>query len=137
MSKRAGRPSPDNPTSGVMRRAVTKGRFAVRPGTFNLAGQFFTPDGGRLEKVVADVDVTEIRALVRRGATVAFEGCGCGGGGCTPAWPSPIDVHAAAAAAEPVFTGRQGTPTWADVWAVEGTRVVFLHGDVTWGSLLE
>ena len=63
MSKRAGRPSPDNPTSGVMRRAVTKGRFAVRPGTFNLAGQFFTPDGGRLEKVVADVDVTQVRAL--------------------------------------------------------------------------
>jgi hypothetical protein len=109
----------------------------VRPGTFNLAGQFFTPDGGRLEKAAADVDAAEVRTLVRRGATVAFEGCGCGGGGCTPAWPSPIDVSAAAAAAAPVFMRRQGTPTWADVWAMEGTRVVFLHGDVTWGSLLE
>lgn len=119
-----------------MRRAVTKGRFAARPGTLNLAGQFFTLDGGRLEKAAADVDATEVGALVRHGATVAFEGCGCGGGGCTPAWPSPIDVRAAAAAAEPVLEGRQGTPTWADAWAMGETRVVFLHGDVTWGSLL-
>lgn len=92
--------------------------------------------GERLERRADDIDGTNVRALVRRGAVVVFESGGCGGRGCRPVWLDPADVRAAAIAAEPVIVGGGGTPTWADVWGTDRTSAVFLHGDVTWGTLL-
>jgi len=114
------------------------GRAAIRPGTFNLDGDFFTPEGGLIRRARAKVTPGEATTLVRLGARVAFEGCGCGGGGgCTPSWPDPEDIAKTVAAGAPRFTNKYGSPTWIDVWTGEGESVVFLHGDVQWGNLAE
>ncbi|MGC5172108.1 hypothetical protein ACLQ2Q_15810 [Microbacterium sp. DT81.1] len=112
-------------------------RAAVRLGTFNLQGDFFTPEGVIVRRVNAEVTPNESAKLVKDGARVAFEGGGCGGGGsgCTPSWPSAQEVTAAVAVGTPRFTDEYGSPTWIDVWEGEDEVVVFLHGDVRWGSI--
>lgn len=135
MSKRAGRQSS---TSSVSTARPT-GRFAVRPGTFNLAGELFTPDGARLVRTGSDVSVADARAAVRAGATVAFEACGCGGGGreCRPFWPDDAAVRAIARSSSPVISAKHSAPTWIDVWEGDGVHVAFFHGEVSWGSLFD
>ena len=116
--------------------ARTDKRAAVRPGTFNLNGDFFTPEGVLIRRTKAEVTPGEATKLVLRGARVAYEGCGCGGGGgCRPSWSNPQDVAKAAAAGTPQFTGEYGSPTWIDVWTGDRENVVFLHGDIRWGAL--
>ncbi|PCN48129.1 hypothetical protein Csp2054_08195 [Curtobacterium sp. 'Ferrero'] len=115
---------------------ASTGRSAVRPGTFNLAGELFTPAAARLALVDSDISGERAAALVRDGAEVAFEACGCGGGGpCRPVWPEVAVVSFAAKASPPRISPRPSAPTWIDVWAGDGTTVVFCHGDVTWGSV--
>lgn len=71
------------------------------------------------------------------GAEVAFEACGCGGGGqCKPYWPEKAKIKALSRSSLPQMSPRPTAPTWIDVWAGDGTTVVFCHGDITWGSLL-
>lgn len=115
------------------------GRFAVRPGTFNLNGDFFTLDGVPLELADENVDPVAARELVRAGAAVVFERCGCGGGvgGCVPQWPNRLESRRVAAEAAPRFTARHGSPTWIDTWRGGDEVVVFLHGDVEWSTLLD
>lgn len=109
---------------------------AVRPGTFNLSGDFFTPEGVMVRRTRSHVTPAEAAALVRNGSRVAFEGCGCGGGGgCTPLWPSSAEAGDAAAVGKPRFTNKYGSPTWIDVWESDNQSVVFLHGDVSWGTI--
>lgn len=111
-------------------------RDAVRRGTFNLNGDFFTPEGVLLRRTKVEVTPSKATSLALLGARVAFEGCGCGGGGgCTPSWPDRSDAAKAAAAGKPQFTGEYGSPTWIDVWNGGAETVVFLHGDVRWGTL--
>jgi hypothetical protein len=111
-------------------------RAAVRPGTFNVNGDFFTPEGVIIRRTREEVTPAEAAGLVRNGARVAFEGCGCGGGGgCIPLWPSSADAADAAAVGKPTFTDEYGSPTWIDVWQSEDQSVVFLHGDVSWGTI--
>ena len=112
-------------------------RAAVRPGNFNLNGDFFTPEGEIVRRTKDEVTPAEAAGLVRNGARVAFEGCGCGGDGdgCTPSWPNSADVAHAAAGGKPTFTNEYGSPTWIDVWESDDQSVVFLHGDVSWGAI--
>ena len=126
----------DSPEETVaVRDARTDKRAAVRPGTFNLNGDFFTPEGVVVRRTKDEVTPAEAAALVRDGARVAFEGCGCGGGGCTPLWPTSANAADAAAVGKPTFTDAYGSPTWIDVWESEDQSVVFLHGDVSWGTI--
>lgn len=128
--ERGGRAASNNPRPA-------SGRSAVRPGTFNLAGDLFTPTGARLSCVETDVDEERAAALVRAGAEVAFESCGCGGGGgCKPIWPGGTAIETLAAAALPRVHVHAAAPTWIDVWAGDGVTAVFCHGDITWGSVL-
>ncbi|WP_144765859.1 hypothetical protein [Curtobacterium sp. 9128] len=121
-----------------VQRPVTTGRYAVRPGTFNLAGELFTPSGVRLSRADADVTAERAAAAVRNGAAVVFESCGCGGGGpCRPRWLEAPASLAVAKRSEPRMVVDGTTPTWIDVWEVDGSTAVFLHGDVEWGSLLD
>ncbi|MGO4301802.1 hypothetical protein [Leifsonia sp. RAF41] len=113
-------------------------RNQVRPGTFNRDGELFTPEGILVQRVKADLTQTDALKLVRKGARVAFEGCGCGGdggGGCVPAWSTSEDSAAAVAIGEPRFTDEHGAPTWIEHWSGEGQTVVFLHGDIRWGTI--
>ncbi|WP_152999008.1 hypothetical protein [Curtobacterium oceanosedimentum] len=123
---------------GKISAATTSGgRFAVRPGTFNLAGELFTPEGNRLSRLEEDIREEVAAVLVRDGAEVAFEACGCGGGGqCKPYWPGKAKIKALSRSSLPQMSPRPTAPTWIDVWAGDGTTVVFCHGDITWGSLL-
>lgn len=59
--------------------ALLAGRsHAVRPGGINLAGEWFSPQGHRLsigdEEIAPDVATD----MVRAGAAVVWESCGCG-----------------------------------------------------------
>jgi len=111
-------------------------RAAVRPGAFNLNGDFFTTEGVLLRRAKAEVIPSKATSLVLLGARVASEGCGCGGGsGCTPSWLDRSDAAKAAATGKPQLTGKYGSPTWIDVWNGGDETVVFLHGDVRWGTL--
>ncbi|MET3638279.1 hypothetical protein [Curtobacterium oceanosedimentum] len=136
MTKRARRPADavGGPTAGAR---VTSGRFAVRPGTFNLAGELFTPAGVRLTRRETDVSEETAAALVRAGAEVVYEACGCGGGGpCKPLWTEPAGATAIAKTTLPTVQSRPTAPTWIDVWAGDGATAVFCHGDITWGPML-
>ena len=97
--------------------ADPRGAHGVRPGKFNLAGQFFDPSGARLD--LCDPEIAPARALdaVKAGALLAFEACGCGGGGvggCEIEWFEPEDV---VGTGEPVFVDLHGSPTWIDLWS--------------------
>ena len=134
--RRLNRASTD-PTEPVDDRCVDE-RTAVRPGTFNRNGDFFSPEGELLRRTKARATPSEARKLVLLGARVAYEGCGCGGSGdCAPSWLDGEDVAKTAAASKPRFTDKYGSPTWIDVWRSSDDAIVFLHGDVRWGSLLE
>ena len=113
-----------------------KGRHAVRPGRFNLAGEFFDLDGNMLSCEIEDAQPHQALVEVRAGAAVAFEGCGCGGSGnCAPDWPDSAARKRMASTGEPRET-RGPAPTWIDVWSGAGGRVVFLHGEYEWADAL-
>jgi hypothetical protein len=107
----------------------------VRPGRFNREGEFFDPDGGLLVRRGL-LTVGEARDEVRRGAGLAWEGCGCGGwAGCAPIWVDGRVRRWLAAAGSPRLRSRRhGAPTWIDLWQGEARSVVFAHGDVEWGD---
>ena len=65
--------------------ASTTGRHAVRPGTYNRAGELFDPEGAPLRKVRDDVTADDARRLLVEGARLVHESCGCGGHGRVPA----------------------------------------------------
>ncbi|MCL2796343.1 MAG: hypothetical protein FWD85_13700 [Microbacteriaceae bacterium] len=140
MARRRGASARNGMTQTTAPAPKVSARFAVRPGNFNLNGDFFTPDGNRLERISEDVSPAAAQELVRGRAAVAFEGCGCGGGtgsGCVPVWPDRRTTLTIAAANPPRFTDRFSAPTWIDVWRGERDTVVFMHGDVEWGTLFD
>jgi hypothetical protein len=50
-------------------------------------------------------------------------------------WPSSADADDAAALGKPTFSDEYGSPAWIDVWESDDQSVVFLHGDVRWGTI--
>lgn len=116
-----------------------RGAHGVRPGRFNLAGEFFDPSGSRLDLSETEISPAEALAVVKAGALLAFEACGCGGdglGGCEIEWFESKDIADSIGTGEPVFVNLHGSPTWIDLWSGQDRRVVFAHGDVRWGSVL-
>lgn len=109
----------------------------VRPGGHNDDGDFFDPAGNLLVRV-REIASRTARELVRDGAQLAFEGCGCGGGvgGCPTTWIAPALAMAAAEAASPRPVKGFGSPTWIDHWTGDGGDVVYVHGDVEWKDAL-
>ena len=110
---------------------------AVRPGTYNAAGELFDPSGRPMVLEREDVTPGLAQKLVEGGALVAHELCGCGGWtGCPPEW-LPLEALARLQLAEaPELVGRRGVPTWIDVCSTDKSEVVYLHGDVRWGDVL-
>lgn len=113
----------------------TEGAYAVRPGAFNLAGELFAPDGQVLRCTARDITPRQAKKLVLRGALVAHEGCGCGGGysDCGPVWVTAASLEQLPSSAPPEFVDGQ-SPTWIDAWKGEDVTVVFTHGDVEWAG---
>ncbi|GAA4842131.1 hypothetical protein GCM10023221_20080 [Luteimicrobium xylanilyticum] len=107
----------------------------VRPGSFNREGELFDPDGGLLVRRGL-LTVGGARHEVRRGARLAWEGCGCGGwAGCAPVWVDGPAARSLAADGSPRLRSRRnGAPTWIDLWQGEAGPVVFAHGEVEWGD---
>ncbi|CAM5314203.1 hypothetical protein [Leifsonia shinshuensis] len=108
----------------------------ARPGALGRDGALYDRQGLRMTRSIEELGPAEAADLVRDGAGVAFEGCGCGGAtGCAIEWAGPDEAITAARRGEPVFVRGHRAPTWIDLWQGDGARVVFLHGDVTWGDL--
>jgi hypothetical protein len=118
-------------------RRQRRGDEQVRPGAFNVAGELFDPSGARLTLMASEITPAQAAHAVRDGAILAFESCGCGGGvgGCEIEWFDFADRAHGIPGGEPTFVNEYGSPTWIDVWSGV-RRVVFAHGDVTWGSIL-
>lgn len=116
--------------------AARTGEHAVRPGAVNVAGDFFDPSGRRLVVESVDIGVDVAQQLVDAGALVVAESCGCGGGygGCTASWLDDQQLRELKGGPPPTFTGRHRAPTWLDVWTNGERRVVYAHGDVSWGG---
>jgi hypothetical protein len=112
------------------------GEHAVRPGKYNHAGELFDPSGQLLVLQQEDISPQRAQELVRGGARVAHEVCGCGGwAGCQPDWLSSDALSRVRSGSAPSLRGR-GVPTWIDVWSSAAGHVIYLHGDVQWGDEL-
>jgi hypothetical protein len=118
--------------------ASRQGQHAIRPGKFNQAGEFHSPDGKRLELTDDELTPGEAQRHISEHALLAYEGCGCGGvAECAPVWATAKELAQLKSGPKPRLVKGHGAPTWVDLWT-DGTRkVVFAHGDVDWGSLTE
>lgn len=117
------------------RPASPAGRNDARPGRFNAVNDLFDPAGNLLLRVAEKVSPAEALELVRAGALVAYEGCGCGGyPGCQPEWPAANQRAALRLADEPSFP-TSATPSWIDVWRGAGGPAIFVHGVVRWADV--
>jgi hypothetical protein len=102
------------------------------PGEFNAHRQLFDLDGIELVRTKTRITPKEAVALVSAGAKAASEGCGCGGwSGCQPIWLTADDVVRLLSNGKPRRL-KGGNPAWIDVWAGEGSTLVFAHGDIAW-----
>lgn len=113
------------------------GEHAVRPGKYNAAGDLFDPSGEPILLQQELVSPELAQELVKRGALVAHESCGCGGWtGCQPEWLSKEALTRLRSAHAPALEEGRGVPTWIDVWSSDKGQVIYLHGDVRWGDEL-
>lgn len=136
MMSQRGRPKkPRKPTFSEIVRDVealpkaAQGR-ALRPGRVNADGVLASPDGEAFLLEAGDIDPTTAQELVRGGAIIAEDACGCGGGYCSPIWSSSRE--SLRLAASPPRRTKGSAPTWIDHWAGPVGAVVFLHGDYRW-----
>ncbi len=89
-----------------------------------------------LTLVEAETTPQDAQDAVRRGALLAWEACGCGGGGrCHPVWVADAE-RARLSDGPPQLRGRHGTPTWLARWTAPSIEVVVAHGDTVWGDAL-
>jgi len=104
----------------------------VRPGRHNKAGDWFAPDGVLLTQVEDDIDSDRAAELMRSGALVAWENCGCGGyyRGCEPMWLNDAQLRGLRDANPLTFSGDG----WAEVWTGGSTTVVLILGGAHWGG---
>lgn len=95
------------------------------------------PNGTVLERTLPDATPQLAARLVREGALLAFEGCGCGGwAGCPLVWIDEAG-RSRAAQATPRFGrhARRGWPSWIEVWEGSTATLVYVHGDVVWADV--
>lgn len=114
-------------------RAEPKLQRVVRPGGVNQDGEFFDLSGHLLIRI-GEVTPKKAQELVTEGASVVWEGCGCGGSsGCTAQWIE-ASIRDGLGSERPRFVKGYGSPTWIDLWEGDGGFVVYAHGDVEWGD---
>ena len=99
--------------------------------------RFRDPDGNELLRV-GKVEPAEARRLVRDGALLAFEDCGCGGDapGCSAIWIDKETRHSLASQSAPRLAGGKRSVSWLDLWESDARLVVYAHGEVKWGHAL-
>lgn len=114
----------------VVAEAQAHRRSPERRGVFDLRGTLWSPDGMPLRLVEESVGAGRALELLRLGAGIVFEGCGCGGQYCHPEWAT--DDQRRALEADGIRESRGQAPTWIDVWAGDNRLVVFLHGQFLW-----
>lgn len=106
-------------------------------GAIDAQGVFRDLTGHPLDLASEEINADAAQHLVKAGAQVAFEGCGCAGGyGCQPLWVADDDLAALALGAPPRHVRTYEAPTWFDVWSNPDVTVVFAHGDVEWGNAI-
>ena len=99
------------------------------PGQRNEVDELSTPDGVRMEPAIDEIDPEAAHREVEAGALVVWGGCGCGPTDCGELeWPDP--AHFLGAIPSP----GKARPGWLSQWTAGQTRVVFVHGSVTWGG---
>ena len=117
-------------------RAQSRAAKDMRFGSIGRDGALDDRQGRRMTRSTSELTPAEAAVLVRDGAGIAFESCGCGGdSGCAISWAGPAEAAAAAHRGAPSYVRGYGAPSWIDLWQGDGARVVFLHGDVRWGDL--
>ena len=105
----------------------------IRPGTLNLEGNLCDPEGNILSERFDDIAEADALEAVRAGALVAFEECGCGGGGgCGPEWFVGGQLSALT---EPPQYKNGNEPSWISLWEGPARNVVFVHGSYRWPGL--
>lgn len=133
MAHRRSRPTFAEQLRDVTSQPVPSSR-PVTPGRFDRDGGLSTPDGILL-RLEGEVTPQAAQDAIRRGALLAWEPCGCGGGGrCQPEWVT--EEQRARLDGPPELRGRRGTPTWLARWTGPSVEVVLAHGDVVWGEAL-
>ncbi|PWC06038.1 hypothetical protein DF223_13470 [Mycetocola zhujimingii] len=109
----------------------------VTPGRFDRGGHLIDLQGNVLRRE-GKLTAQEAVALMRSGAAVAYEGCGCGGG-CDPAWLDEAELAALATAGNPRTDTRSSQPAWIDLWTGgfnDTVSLVLLNGEATWGRVI-
>ncbi|MDF1489706.1 hypothetical protein [Tessaracoccus caeni] len=105
----------------------------ICPGTLNREGNLCDLDGNILSERYDDIAETDALKAVRAGALVAFEECGCGGGGgCGLEW---FVGEQLSALAEPPQYKKGNEPSWISLWEGPAGNVVFVHGSYRWPGL--
>lgn len=106
-------------------------------GAVDEDGIFRDLDGRPLALVSQHITTDDAQKLLKAGAQVAHESCGCGGGyDCQPIWVIGDDLAALRSGPAPRKVRTYGASTWFDAWSNTGVTVVFAHGDVEWGNAI-
>lgn len=119
----------------IVEEARSSSEREVAPSTRDV--RFRDPSGNPLLKV-GKVEPAQARKLVRDGALLAFEDCGCGGGapGCSARWIDQETRQSLASQSSPRLAGGKRSVSWLDLWESDASFVVYAHGDVKWGHAL-
>lgn len=64
----------------------------VRPGGINLAGELFSPEGHRLTIGGKEIEPEVAMDMVRAGAAMVWDSCGCGASCGGPTWLAPAQL---------------------------------------------
>ncbi len=100
------------------------------------AGVLVGPDGRVWERVADDVPADRALELVRRGAAVAWDGCGCAGY-CGLDWLSAEDLARLAAGGIPRVSHKSIPWSGLSKWTTSADeRLLLATGDVRWGRRL-
>lgn len=105
----------------------------IRLGGVNKDGEFFDLSGNLLIRI-GEVTPKKAQEFVADGASVVWEGCGCGGSSGCPAQWIEARIRDGLGSVRPRFVKGYGSPTWIDLWEGDGGFVVYAHGDVEWGD---
>jgi hypothetical protein len=94
------------------------------------------PDGRAFERV-DELTPAGAMDLVRAGARVAWDSCGCLGGFCDLVWFDPADGPRLYAAGPPILHTKKGTDGELTYWrSPDGPILVLATYDVRWGRFM-
>ena len=97
---------------------------------FTLDRRLVAPDGRVYVRTDEDVTAEQAVELLRAGAAVVLDSCGCAGG-CPLEWPGPDEVERLCAAGRPV-TPKRGLGELYSWRSEDGHALIYVAGDVRW-----